>query len=363
MKRKKVKEKHRSPVSGMKSLSNTKRRDPVKRKRNIFKKKSKVDKGKKRRLKKVVSRIVLAIMIGILLGLAILSVRYVLNSRGNSGEEYEKGDILGIEGVPIYPRSTFLFEESKDTSTVQNFLMSGRSAYRLPKDTDRDDIHTYYEQQLLDSAWTYELSVEIGSEDMKYGEYWSKDNVGLRIYVKENSIWYETITVEEAKNGLEDRVKAEVERELLLASAETQDLLPDFPWVLKVPKEYVVNYQSSDIGDFRKVSFKKIGSDSLYSITPVGYYGGNTFDSYLYNYIDSMNTEGKEWGVQNSYYVQRGGKDVLLGDIVSPNGLLDAAVINNSYNTVVYVFLSASKEDPFFEYILENIQAQDNRRY
>ena len=148
---------------------------------------------------------------------------------------------------------------------------------------------------------------------------------------------------------------------MLLASSETQDLLPDFPWILAVPKEYVITYSSSDLGDFRQVTFKKIGSSYTYTLTPVGYYGGNTFDSYLYNYIDSKNTtDTKEWGVQNSYYIEKNGKNILLGDIVTPDGLTEGAVINNTYNTVVYVLISASTEDPFFEYVLENIEPQES---
>jgi len=186
-----------------------------------------------------------------------------------------------------------IFEKNKDTNTVQNFLMDGKSAYRLPDKISRDNVHEYYTEELPNLGWENILSVPIGSEDKKYGEYWVKENQGLRIYVKENSVWYETITTMEASSGLEDDVKEEIERELLLASSETQDLLPDFPWVLPVPKEYIISYHSSELENFREVSFKKIGSNHIYSLTPVGYFGGNTFDSYLYTYIDSKKIDDK----------------------------------------------------------------------
>lgn len=363
-KRRKVKEKHRSPISGIKKQST---RPIVKRKKkvNLFKRKKPLKSKNRRQRKNVVVKILVGILIVTIAGLIFISIRYVLNSRGKTGGgNYTQTEVLGLEEIPAYPSSIFLFEENRDTDTVQNFLMNGKSAYRLPDKISRDDVHEYYNEKLPDLGWSNILSVPIGSEDKRYGEYWVKENQGLRIYVKENSVWYRLITSQEALSGLEDDVKEEVERELLLASSETQDLLPDFPWVLSVPKEYIISYHSSDLENFREVSFKKIGSNHVYSLTPVGYFGGNTFDSYLYTYIDSKNTtESMEWGVQNSFFVERYGKSILLGDIVTPEGMADGTVINNSYNTIVYVVLSATKDDPFFEYILENIQPQDSHEY
>ena len=366
MKKRKFKEKHRSPVSGIKNPSTVKR--PVvnrKKKFKLFKKDRSVKKKFRRRDRNFGIKILIMILVLVVLGLIFISIRYVLSTRGKDiNDENLDKEVVGLEEIPTYPGSIFLFEENKDTNTVQNFLMDGKSAYKLPNGTGREEVHEYYNQKLTDLGWTYALSIAIGSEDMRYGEYWIKEDVGLRIYVKENSVWYETITTQEANSGLADDVKEEVERELLLASSEMQDLLPDFPWVLPVPKQYVISYHSSNIGDFREVSFKKIGSSNTYTLTPVGYYGGNTFDSYLYTYIDSKNTtETVEWGVQNSFFVEKYGKTILFGDIVSPEGITDGAVIENTYNTLVYVLLSATKDDPFFEYILENIKALDDHRY
>ena len=361
--RRKVKEKHRSPISGIKkSKQNTESIVKRKKKLNFFKRRKSLRKKTRRPRRNIGVKIFIGILILIISGLIFISIRYVLSSRGNPKDgEHTQTDVLGLEEIPTYPESVFLFEKNKDTNTVQNFLMDGKSAYRLPDKISRDNVHEYYTEELPNLGWDNILSVPIGSEDKKYGEYWVKENQGLRIYVKENSVWYETITTMEASSGLEDDVKEEIERELLLASSETQDLLPDFPWVLPVPKEYIISYHSSELENFREVSFKKIGSNHIYSLTPVGYFGGNTFDSYLYTYIDSKNTsEVIEWGVQNSFFVERYGKSILLGDIVTPEGITDGAVIKNNYNTLVYIVLSATKDDPFFEYILENIKPLDD---
>jgi len=361
--RRKIKEKHRSPISRIKkSEQNTKPIIKRKKKFSIFKKNRPYKKKFRGKRRSVGVKIFVGILILIVLGLIFISIRYILSTRGGKeNEESIQTNVLGLEEIPTYPESVFLFEENKDTDTVQNFLMDGKSAYKLPNKISRDDVHKYYNEKLPSLGWSIVLSVSIGSEDRRYGEYWVKENQGLRIYVKENCVWYEMITTKEAISGLEDDVKEEVERELLLASSEMQSLLPDYPWILPVPKEYIISYHSSDLEDLREISFRKIGSNYTYTLTPIGYFGGNTFDSYLYTYIDSKNTtETVEWGVQNSFFVEKNDKTILLGNIVTPDGITDGAVINNTYNTVVYILLSATKDDPFFEYILENIEPQEN---
>lgn len=362
MKRKKISGRHRSPISGMPKRVVI-QRPVVKRKKqiNIFKKDKSFKKKKRilRRNRNTGVKIIMGILTIIVLGLIFISVRYVLTTRGgNNTEDIKETYVLGLGKIPAYPRSTFLFEENKDTDTVQNFLMSGQSAYKLPGDTTREEVNNYYLEKLPDLGWVNVLSVPIGTEDKKYGEYWIKDGKGLRIYVKETGIWYEMLSQEDATTGLAAEIVSEIERELLLASSETQDLLPDFPWVLAVPKEYLITYSSTDMEDLRSVTFKKIGTNLTYSITPVGYDNDNTYDGFLYKYIDSKNTtDTKEWGVQNSYYTTKGGRNVLMADIVSPDGLISGAVVYNSFDGAVYVFLSSTEEDDtFFEYILKNIQ-------
>lgn len=86
-----------------------------------------------------------------------------------------------------------------------------------------------------------------------YGDYWenpSKD-LGLRIYERVNDIWYERLSISDAKQGLSRLAKQEIERELVLASSEGTDLLPDFPWTLKVPVEYVTSYYATDEENYR----------------------------------------------------------------------------------------------------------------
>ena len=363
MKKRKGSGKHRSPITGMKKPQQFKR-PVVKRKKEFTLFKKKEGRFKKEKFKRqgrnFSIKILGMLLVFIVLGLLGISIKYVLSTRGNNNkEETDEGEVLGLKDVPVYPGSTFLFEENKDNDTVQNFLMSGQSAYRLPDNSSRSDVNDYYTKELPSLGWTNVLSVSIGTEDKRYGEYWVKDNKGLRIYVKETSIWYETVTTAEAQTGLADEVANEVQRELLLASSDTQDLLPDFSWTMEVPTAYLITYSSSDIEDYRAVSFQKIGTSITYAIVPVGHYGNDTFDGFLYTYIDSKNTsETDAWGIKDTYYKTINGKNYLYADIISPDGVTEAAVLNNTYDGLVYVFLSDPNdgENAFFEYILENIQ-------
>jgi hypothetical protein len=87
----------------------------------------------------------------------------------------------------------------------------------------------------------------------------------------------------------------------------------------------------------------------------------NTYDGFLYEYIDSKNTtDVEEWGIQDTYYKTINGKKYLFADIIiSPEGITEAAVLNNTFDGLVYIFLSSpeDEEDMFFDYILENIKA------
>jgi hypothetical protein len=260
--------------------------------KNSSRSKSNVKKRKLTKRKKVlynISRAFLYIILPLLfLGLLYISTLSILNMRNRGGDENaEMTYIVGIEEVPAYPGSQFIFQNNIDEVSVANFLGSGNSAYRLPLNKSVTQAYEYYQQKLPELGWQHVLSVEVGSQEMKEGEYWVKDGAGLRIYSKFNDIWYEVVNVEEANNGLRARVEKEIERDLLLAGQEIQELLPDFPWVIEIPKEYVISYRTSNYEDLRIVEFRKIGSSERVTVTPVSPIGG-PLDNHLREYLEIL---------------------------------------------------------------------------
>jgi hypothetical protein len=199
---------------------------------------------------------------------------------------------------------------------------------------------------------------------MRYGEYCVKEDRGLRIYSKFNDIWYESITVEEARTGLAQEVKDEIARNLLLADSDAQDLLPDFPWIIEIPKEYVISYFVSPYKNESGVIFKKLGSSETISLTPIAASSSKAFDYMLNDYVKDLNKKNEEkWGVKNTFIISTNTGNGLRGSIGMGDELREVAVIQNPYNDIAYVLDSNIYKSPFFEYVLNNLKPQSKIKY
>lgn len=333
-----------------------------KKRHSIFKKRNK-DTGKR---KFALSRgFLYAILILLFIGIAYLAIIYINHLRSTDGtSEFDNVMILGINDVPVYPEATFIFQNTIEEPSVSKFLSEGNSAYRLPLNTSTNDVIKFYNEKLPKYGWEFVLSVSVGSEDMRYGEYWIKEDRGLRIYSKFNDVWYQTITVEEAKTGLALEVKEEIARNLLLADSNTQDLLPDFPWIIEIPKEYVISYTVSSYKNESAVTFRKLGSSETVSLTPVASIYGEAFDYILNDYVKELNTKEKtKWGVKNTFIISTNTGSGLRGSIGNDDILREVAVISNPYNNVAYVLDSNVYKGDFFQYVLSNLEPQDKTKY
>lgn len=265
-------------------------------------------------------------------------------------------NVYGFD-IPSYPNSEFIFKNNLDDSVVAQFLSLGNSVYRLPKDTDINDVFEYYITELGNLGWTHQLSVPINSEERMYGEYFVKDTKGLRIYSRLNDIWYQSVSVIEASNGLEDQVKKETARKLLLLTTEKTELLPDYPWRLSFPTEYQTKYYNSSVSSFQGVRFQKIGSNVITYLEPVGYFGAMPLDDYLIKYLDIYNRKyKKKWVVTNSVLVQFNSNDAIRGTITDGKETSSIYSIHNTGNNLVYIITSFEDKEPFSEYIFNNLK-------
>lgn len=336
-----------------------------------FKRKNKALRRKKVNISSLFFYIILPL---IFIGLLYISVRSVLSMRGDGkAEDKEVEYVIGIEGIPAFPDSQFIFQNNINEISVANFVGSGNSAYRLPLNKNVSQAYAYYEEELPDLGWEHVLSVSVGSEEMKHGEYWVKDNTGLRIYSKFSDVWYELVSVEDAESGLRARVEKEIERDLLLATDDYQELLPDFPWKVKIPKTHIISYGASDYNDLRFVQFRKIGGGEKVTVTPVGRIG-EVLDNYLNKYIQIINRsnaseeiveEGIDmqvqaggWTIANTVISYTSYARALQGTITNGGEINDVAVVQNLYDNVVYVIHSDGIGLPLFEYVFNNMQPQ-----
>ncbi len=331
-----------------------------KRSTNIFKKiQNKVQTPQHRKPLKLPKFTIYIILFIMLFGLSYLAVKYITYLRNADNKEKDQQYVTGLSNIPAYPDSIFIFEDSLNKDSVKNFLSKGGSAYRLPNNTNVTAVFDYYKTKLTNLGWTYIQFVNMEAKDKEYGQYWAKDNVGLRIYSKYNDVWYETISVTEAQTGLADKVKEETDMELLLVNDTAQDLLPDFPWILSIPKEYIISYKVSAYDStLQQVLFSKIGSEEKVYLVPVGKVG-KALDYCLDDYIATLNTTATEkWGVNNTYVISTNVGAGLKGTIGTNSTKDEIAVIPDSYNNIVYVIDSNVTDNSFVDYILTNIVAQ-----
>lgn len=338
-----------------------KRKKP-KDKKVLFKSKKKDLKKikKKRRIKALKEKfsirkflmwiVILTIVVAVIYGLsAILG-----NKKIDTVVETET--VIGLEDIPTYPESTFLYAQDIDNQSVKDMLAEGKSAYSINNRSDFKNVKEFYANQLTSKGWNLVLDVDIGAEDKRYGQYWIKEEKGLRIYSKFNDIWYEYITPEEANNGLSNRVSEEIEIDMLLAGSDYQDLLPDYPWQIKIPKDYLIRYEVSSFEELRSVSFQRISTGQFIVLYPVGYWGSKPLDFQLEDYTDILSQDTEIWNILNTTVTSWNGVSSLKGTIASTMDQKEIVMLKNERNKVTYVLSTSDSSDPLFKYIIENIK-------
>jgi hypothetical protein len=291
------------------------------------------------------------VIVAIVLGL-IYAIAKILSKETNV-EIQETETVIGLEEIPTYSNSSFLYINNMDNQNVKDMLAEGKSAYMINDNSDFKDVKEFYANELISRGWNLVLDVEIGAEDKRYGQYWIKEDKGLRIYSKYGDIWYEMITPKEAESGLSNRVSEEIEIDMLLAGSDHQELLPDYPWQIKVPKDYLISYEVSEFEDLRAVNFQRIATGQHITIYPIGYWGAKALDYQLEDYTDILS---QDWNIINTTPASWRGYSSLSGTIASSTDQKDILMLKNDRNKVTYILNSSDSSDPLYDYIIENIK-------
>ncbi|MCB9790592.1 hypothetical protein H6764_01065 [Candidatus Nomurabacteria bacterium] len=293
---------------------------------------------------------------------SVISIR-VDKTRDVNGVQTQEGQVIGFEGVPIFPNSEFVFQDYKTDDSVRQFITSGKAIYRLPIHSTAQDVYDFYNKDLPQYDWEHVLSVERASEVQKYGEYWVRKDEGLRIHSEINDIWYEKISVKDAKTGLKEEVEAAAAHELVMAGSSTTELLPDFPWELAIPNEYLIAYHASNFSDLRGVSFKKIGGTDRCYLEPIGKIGSH-LDALLTGFLSSNKlppgeTDPKKqsegWATINSFFTEGNQGAYLEASITNGSKTSNAYVLENSRSNFAYLISSFDNSDTFCKFLVKNL--------
>ncbi len=295
-------------------------------------------------------------------GLFLLLIKVVTTIREDSEINSQRENVVGLDNIPAYPDSSFMFSNELNDLYVSNFLSSGNSAYKILNDKSIDDVYAYYAEELPKIGWKYIQTVPTGSEEMRSGMYWENGIKGLRIYSKYKDIWYETISIEDAQNGLKSRIEEEIARGLLLNDKNTQDLLPDFPWILETPKDYLITYHSTDLEKYRSVEFKKLGTDTTLILTPIAKYSGEELDIFLNQYINqSLDTH--DCIIKNTILAPTQYSAGLRANLSCQNVSRICSVLINPNDGIVYIIDTTSENEEFFNFVLDNLKPQNTLKY
>ena len=169
--------------------------------------------------------------------------------------------VKGLEKykIPAYPGSSFVFNNKdtflseKDWSEIQLFLLHGNSVYLLPNRQTFNEIKSKYRQLIEKAGFKFLSEKPITDENGFAGLYFinEKQKVGLRVYtITGTDIWYEIITLAQAKNQLKDRIVNIISKQHALTS-DSNKLPKEYKMYLSLPDKYTYEgFKLPDMGAY-----------------------------------------------------------------------------------------------------------------
>ncbi len=286
-------------------------------------------------------------------------INFITGIRGGTSIEdivQEQKYVIGIDSVPIYPNSQFVYQDTKDEEIVMRMLNQGLSVYKLPRNTRTSQVYDFYEENLSQNGWEYISTIPMSTEEELLGQYWFQNEKGLRIYIEGDDVWYELITKSEAETSLAQRREAELQRKRVLETSSEQNLLPDFPWVLSIPREYLTRYSPTEMEELQSVEIFEIAGEASFLIYPIGKSNSESYIQMLEEFIEKKDEDSeKDWGIVSSIRDFRKEREVLSTKLTIDGRSGEGVVLMNKRNFIVYLITSNDEGNPFFEQIIEEI--------
>lgn len=291
--------------------------------------------------------------------------------------------VVGVANVPEYPGSSFVFNEyvtrigdegfslkenklpANDAQTLYTFLTGGQSVYRLPVTSSWEAVQQYYRAELPKRGWKFELSVPVTDTEKIPGEYYTKDEKGLHVYTVALDAWYETITKEQAAQGLHDKIVSYKAKQELVAAASGKDLTPDAVWKLRYSRDWDVELQKNTIYGVNNVVFTHDTSKEKVLIAVLSRYEKNSVDltykeletvgsQFISTWLTTQQTSVTLQGFTKTERIVADGKAVEFSDLKNHAHFM---FLLNRKNGLFYVIQYFGKENPeFFEYIKSNLK-------
>jgi hypothetical protein len=330
-------------------------------------------------------------------GRSVVQLKLGGSQSGNTDYTLEGAgqDVIGVEGVPQYPESEFLFANHIEEKEVQEFLDEKQSAYSIPLESTWTDVVEFYKKELKNRGWEHVNSIDYSDELRMYGEYWIKvdgasvnseeisdgsDNTGeedennqsdnpdqnvsgrgLRVYTRLNDIWYQEISINQAQTGLAVTVAERNELDFLISMSSGENLPQEVPWQLRFAPVWDFELVDSDYDGFKTIEFENPETDGKLVIRPIAYQAGQSYESLAAGFIEEVNEyrdEEDRFELKASQRLKVAGQDALRYNISSEEGLGSLCVTSNPEDGMIYVIATYKGQTGFFDYVIENIEVR-----
>lgn len=263
-------------------------------------------------------------------------VKSVFNFKSSTPIKQEPGYVVGMDKIPIFDGSTFVFAEmiefpkkygltEDDLTPVYHFLSTGNSVYLLPLDQDFEQAVKFYKKVLKKDKWDHVLSVEYGQVEQLPGEYWVNpaQNKGLHIYTIDDDIWYEYISMEDAQVGLANKVRDLQKHKMMVLALTGDSLKADTDWKLAYPANWRTEARANDFFGVKEITFIQQDGTGRLELKPIKKYYFPSPDmeykflkqaasKYISNFKKQFPDRVKSWGkCEYSELTAAGGKAIL----------------------------------------------------
>ncbi len=363
--------------------------------------------------------IILAVLSGLGVGVYFV-VRNVIELKLGSSDgtglytlEASGEDVVGIEGVPEFPGSEFLFKDHISDEEVQDFLAEHQSAYSIPLEATWGDVTEFYKRELEKRGWAHVNSIDRSDELRMYGEYWikvpstnqdednggeavedaetspdSKENLpdneevnpaqnediptqdvnpedaenegrGLRIFTRLNDIWYQEISVSEAQTGMASVVAQRSELDFLISMSSGEQLPKEVPWVLRFAPVWDYELKDSEFSGVKIIEFTNPETSSRLIIQPIAYVAGQDLETLGREFIEEGNfhrDEDNQFEIKATSDIKVAGVKAVIFNISSPQGLGSICILPNEEDDMIYAIAAYKGETAFFNYVIENLE-------
>lgn len=302
-------------------------------------------------------------LLGIIILLIIVLVQ-VVNSLSfpikRSSHKVE--NVYGLSyKIPTYPGSKFAFPNHKETAEVEKLISYDMSCYVLPSRENFTKVSKYYIEVMKELNWEFVGESSLADLEKEHGLYFYSDELktGLRIYTLAQDIWYETISIDDAKSMLADRREKKKKLIHTIQSLHGEELPDSYRFSIRYSYEYRV--QNINAPDFPVSGFSLEKSDNRISVIPYRWQASITIENALENYINDHISNISTPEIQSIR--------LLPTDVVKNNEItyyIKMLVLDeNSYriaafadenDRIIYIIDGSKCDTILFDYLIENLK-------